>query len=261
MFYSRDEIVAAITDYYTYLSNLNIPLSALHFPPPASPSNPEGGWPSITPTTTQPLNKSKEVIDLLKHLPYIEEHGVESQILPETAPVPYAFLSKEEWGAIARKGPAGVVEPFLDREGEERLDADCVCIAYGRRHAWSVILDVKHGTVVWYSNDGEWGDEGDDLGEVLPRDSERRVECAGLEGEMVYDLKYFFGGFCKGRVAGLRWVPWPDGEIRGLSGGRVGEEDRVRREMLVEAGFRGEDGGGGGFDRERWVEDERWDDL
>jgi hypothetical protein len=61
----RDEIVRIITNFYTFLTKLHIPESALKHPPP-------GGWPNITPETTKKFNKSPLVVDLLKHLPYID---------------------------------------------------------------------------------------------------------------------------------------------------------------------------------------------
>ena len=62
----RDEIVKTITNFYTFLTKLHIPESALKHPPP-------GGWPNITPETTKHFNKSPFVVDLIKHLPYIDE--------------------------------------------------------------------------------------------------------------------------------------------------------------------------------------------
>jgi hypothetical protein len=63
---TRDELVTIITDFYIFLTKLYLPLSAIKFPP-------RDGWPNITPETTQHSNKSRFVIDLMKHLPYIED--------------------------------------------------------------------------------------------------------------------------------------------------------------------------------------------
>jgi hypothetical protein len=62
----RDEIVRTITNFYTFLTKLHIPESSLKYPPP-------GGWPDITPETTKKFNKMPLVVDLLKHLPYIDK--------------------------------------------------------------------------------------------------------------------------------------------------------------------------------------------
>jgi hypothetical protein len=69
---SRNEIIAIITDFYVFCTKFYLPLSTLKFPPP-------GGWPNITPETTKDCGKAAIVIDVLKHLPYIDsDHGEES---------------------------------------------------------------------------------------------------------------------------------------------------------------------------------------
>jgi hypothetical protein len=65
-YYSRDELVAIIDDFYTFLTTFYIPASAVKRPSPE-------GWPNITPATTKGFRKSPAVIDLIKHLPYIDE--------------------------------------------------------------------------------------------------------------------------------------------------------------------------------------------
>ncbi|KAI4675865.1 uncharacterized protein J4E84_009840 [Alternaria hordeiaustralica] len=55
-----------MNDYYTFLTTLYIPSSALKHPPP-------GGWPNITADATKSLDKSPVVIEVMKHLPYIDE--------------------------------------------------------------------------------------------------------------------------------------------------------------------------------------------
>ncbi|KAG8626629.1 hypothetical protein KVT40_005574 [Elsinoe batatas] len=62
---SREEIVETIRDFYEYLVRLYIPKSALKLPPP-------GGWPNITAASTIDSGKSEFVVDLIRHLPYIE---------------------------------------------------------------------------------------------------------------------------------------------------------------------------------------------
>lgn len=63
---TRDQLVTIITDFYIFLTKFYVPTSALKFPP-------EDGWPNITPETTKHSNKSPIVINLIKHLPYIED--------------------------------------------------------------------------------------------------------------------------------------------------------------------------------------------
>ena len=62
--YSRDACIAAVRDYYRFLTKLYLKESDVIDPP-------EGGWPSITPDVLREMGKTDEVISLLRHLPYI----------------------------------------------------------------------------------------------------------------------------------------------------------------------------------------------
>jgi hypothetical protein len=71
--YTRDEYVAIITDFYVFLTKFYISSSALKCPPP-------GGWPNITPETTKGFGKAPIVIDLIKHLPYIDRKDARKMV-------------------------------------------------------------------------------------------------------------------------------------------------------------------------------------
>lgn len=60
------QLAAMMNDYYTFLTTFYIPSSALKHPP-------AGGWPNITAEATISLDKSPVVIEVMKHLPYIDE--------------------------------------------------------------------------------------------------------------------------------------------------------------------------------------------
>ncbi len=74
--YSREATIAAVTDYYTFLTRMYLNESDIAYPPP-------GGWPSIVnanPAVVQSLGESDEVLALLAllaHLPYIQHPLVE----------------------------------------------------------------------------------------------------------------------------------------------------------------------------------------
>ena len=69
--YSQDETISAIRSFYKFLTKLYMPDSYVVEPPP-------GGWDHMTDEDLAPLGKSKEVMALLRHLPYIIEPGFES---------------------------------------------------------------------------------------------------------------------------------------------------------------------------------------
>ena len=60
------QLAAIMNDYYTFLTTFYMPSSALKHPPP-------GGWPNISADATKSLDKSPVVIEVMKHLPYIDE--------------------------------------------------------------------------------------------------------------------------------------------------------------------------------------------
>jgi hypothetical protein len=86
--YNREAIVASITDFFEFMIKLpHIKPTDLLYPPP-------GGWSSITQSNFAPLQKSNEVIELLKHLPYLKTspnqvRGDESIVAWDTKPIDY----------------------------------------------------------------------------------------------------------------------------------------------------------------------------
>jgi hypothetical protein len=62
--YSRQNTISAVRDYYLFLTNLYLDESSIIEPPP-------NGWPSIS-RFSPTLNKTQEVTNLLRELPYIK---------------------------------------------------------------------------------------------------------------------------------------------------------------------------------------------
>lgn len=65
---TRENLVAPFYEYYDFLGRLHIPASDIKHPP-------AGGWPNITAENCSGFGKSGFVVDVLRHLPYIAEHG------------------------------------------------------------------------------------------------------------------------------------------------------------------------------------------
>jgi hypothetical protein len=92
---SREELVTIISDFYTFLTTFYIPSSSLKHPPP-------GGWPNITLETTKGFNKAPYAIDLMKHLPYIDEAGAQEMITNihyKCDVVDYSVLTAEDFAS------------------------------------------------------------------------------------------------------------------------------------------------------------------
>ena len=63
--YDRDQVIAAVTDYYEFLTRLHVKNEDIRRPPPE-------GWPEITQARLSKLGKTDKAIDLLKLLPYVQ---------------------------------------------------------------------------------------------------------------------------------------------------------------------------------------------
>jgi hypothetical protein len=63
--YNRDEVVASVTEFYTFLT------THLHFYPSELKTPPLAGWEQISSPYFPRQRKSDTVIDLLHHLPYL----------------------------------------------------------------------------------------------------------------------------------------------------------------------------------------------
>ncbi|KAJ4986437.1 hypothetical protein SVAN01_08129 [Stagonosporopsis vannaccii] len=120
---SRDELVTTIGDYYKFLAKFYIPESALKFPPP-------GGWPNITRETTKDFPRSPIVIDLLKHLPYIDDEDVHEMITNihyKSDVVDYSKYEPNTWAEDDQMGAFSVqelVEAFRERRAGNSADED-----------------------------------------------------------------------------------------------------------------------------------------
>lgn len=76
--YNREQIVAAVTDFYQFLTTLPyVEPDDILYPPPE-------GWPQITENKFAFLNKTDEVIELLRHLPYLDSTRGEWIVFPWT---------------------------------------------------------------------------------------------------------------------------------------------------------------------------------
>lgn len=63
--YSQDQVIAAVTDYYDFLTRLHVKPEDIRRPP-------QGGWPEISQERFSKLGKTDKAINLLKHLPYVQ---------------------------------------------------------------------------------------------------------------------------------------------------------------------------------------------
>jgi hypothetical protein len=141
--YSRDETVAAVREYYQFLTKMYLD-EAYIIEPPAE------GWPDIT-NRSFTLDKSKAVIDLLRHLPYIKNTSnlnVDAQGAPE--------CEFADWQGIFQRG----ADRKMIRAGTEDLAISdnipkhVIGLTCGGSYVPRFLLDVKLGTIMWYKCPG-----------------------------------------------------------------------------------------------------------
>jgi hypothetical protein len=141
--YSRDETVAAVRDYYQFLTKMYLDEAYIIESPPA-------GWPDIT-NRSFTLDKSNSVIDLLRHLPYIKNTsnpGVDAEGAPD--------CEFADWQSIFQSG-ADRSKVRVGTEDISILDSipkHVIGLTFGGSHNPTFLLDVKLGTILWYECPG-----------------------------------------------------------------------------------------------------------
>ncbi|CAI0650792.1 unnamed protein product [Colletotrichum noveboracense] len=187
----------------------------MEYPPPT-------GWPQITYESFAGLGKMKEVIDLLRHIPYFV---IDSCILKSTRPRDYI---DSQFCEEIKKWPA--LEPAE--------------------------LDNEEGRLPGYINDGDlpgWAwDWGADMYDVdADQYGPERWKCMPT-----YRIETFFE-FCKEQYRIMNWTP---DLLRGDAcqpndNDNPSEDDLRRRQIMRDAGWPGTDGDGTGWDREKAEKD------
>ncbi|KAL6712342.1 hypothetical protein ACN47E_000219 [Coniothyrium glycines] len=137
--YSRDETVAAVRDYYQFLTKLYLDADKIIEPP-------ADGWSHIT-NRHLTLDKSKKVIDLLRHLPYIKftfDLTVDAEGAPD--------CTFADWQDLFRRsaGRQTIISGTEDAYIYEHVPKHVVGLTCGGNYNPRFLLDVKLGTISWY---------------------------------------------------------------------------------------------------------------
>jgi hypothetical protein len=140
--YSRNECIIAVRDYYAFLAQMYVKDSEIIEPP-------QGGWPSVTTENLQLLDKSDEVVELLRYLPYMREHDHPGDAV-EGAPRAYFA----DWQSIAeriRLNPdyaetARVMSEVVDLEN---VPPPVIGLIAGENKDHRYMVDTNLGTIHW----------------------------------------------------------------------------------------------------------------
>jgi hypothetical protein len=139
--YSRKECITAVLDYYEFLTKLYLDESLVVKPP-------KGGWPSITEEAFQDLDKTDEVISLLRQLPYISREEDDAQGAPWCTFADWRLL-----GTLLEDGcetGEDLKVTTEDPEICEQVPSHVIGLTHGGRGNTTFLLDTKQGIVHWY---------------------------------------------------------------------------------------------------------------
>lgn len=137
--YSRDETISAIRDYYHFLTNMYLDEDKI-IEPPAK------GWTHIT-SRSFTLDKSKEFVNLLRHLPYIKTTHMDT-IDAERAP----DCRFADWQDIFERGAdrAAIRLGTEDASFSDKVSKHIIGLTCGGMYNLRFLLDVELGAIQWY---------------------------------------------------------------------------------------------------------------
>lgn len=209
--YSRTDTIAAVSDYYKFLTTMYMDDSQVVYPP-------TGGWPSIVnadPDVLKLLGKSDEVLTLLAHLPYIRCPGNWTSDA-DAAPM-CLFADWPKLIEMLTKDPTAAEFIRVETEGDlGKLEVPHVIgLASGPYDNPIMVLDTEFGIIHWqecpfeilkeYGESSvpyEWDDNVDE------KEAEWREEAAP------WAIPDFFE-ILKDQFKKLDWIPISPRSVRG----------------------------------------------
>ncbi|WYZ45756.1 hypothetical protein EsH8_VIII_001072 [Colletotrichum jinshuiense] len=198
MAYDRDEFVRLLTDYYDFCNRVFWDGTVAHAPP--------GGWPSINQETLATLKRNDTVIDLLRHIPYVNYTGNNLSLSPfimESTPVT-DYRSEDLQKDICKGYIEGLVAPITGQDPPIPPSCAGIAICTGR-NGYQVILDTDDGYIYWGDPIGQHDEHAPALNSTLQRFRGDPTNEWRLAGFNVYEPADFFA-LCKERYRELNWI-------------------------------------------------------
>jgi hypothetical protein len=140
--YSRDDTVREIASYYDFLSTIYLPPAVIKRPPP-------GGWPEITSAYLGCLHKNEEVINLIRHLPFVQRDEYDDlyNIFSSTAAVDFTGELVRKKFASDSPLKAELVEPGKSY-GDIPAHVLTLATPAEGRIGYYFLIDTERGTAV-----------------------------------------------------------------------------------------------------------------
>ncbi|TPX11423.1 uncharacterized protein E0L32_007842 [Thyridium curvatum] len=250
--YSRDATIAAVTDYYQFLTRMYMKDSHIIYPPAE-------GWPSIVnadPETLRALGKSDEVIALLAHLPYIRRTGNWDR---DAEAIPYCYFADWQYLIARLCDPTWHTTAEHLRLFTEGCDFDnlssphVVGLTDAGRDDPVMILDTERGIVHWEEPD--WKIRIEHFQEQIYYDPPEDTPQAEADWrcEPAWSVPYFFGHVLQSQFTSLYWIPISQQSVRPTAGSKLPEDvDMVHRvrEIYRQSGWPDDEG----YDKDECLE-------
>ncbi|KAL2122665.1 hypothetical protein VTJ04DRAFT_3120 [Mycothermus thermophilus] len=220
--YSLEETVAAIRDYFEFLTRVYLDESYVHLPP-------EGGWPEITPERLRGLGKTDDVVQLLRHMPYIQDdENTGSRIY--AGPCMCEFY---KWPVLIRNCERStniskdfedmriLTEPYGDWD-KGLVPPHMVGLITIETYFERFLLDTKHGVIYWFDCPGKILDSPtrepilDDLSDPDCSEEETPKEVPEWRTSPAWSVRDFFE-LLKDCFRELRTIPLSYSEVFDLN--------------------------------------------
>jgi hypothetical protein len=211
--YSLEETVAAIRDYFEFLTRVYLDESLVLLPP-------EGGWPEITPERLQGLGKTDDVIQLLRHIPYIQDGD---WIYAGPCKIMFYNWARAVRGTNTSKDFENMrigTEPYGDWD-KGLIPPHMVGLITVETYFERFLLDTKHGVIYWYDCPGGIHDSPtrepilDDLSGPDSSDEETPKEVPEWQTSPAWSVRDFFE-LLKDCFRELRTIPLSRNEVYDL---------------------------------------------
>ncbi|OLN83758.1 hypothetical protein CCHL11_08725 [Colletotrichum chlorophyti] len=203
MAYDRDEFVRLLTDYYNFCNRVFWNATVVQAP--------AGGWSSINQNTLANLKRSDTVIDLLRHIPYVdypEKHLIYAPLVMVNTPVT-DYRHEDIQKKIRDDYIEGLTAPVTGQD--PAIPSSCAGIAICRnRNGYEVILDTNDGYIYWGDPSGQHDELAPELNSTLEQFKGDEANKWRFYGFNVYEPADFFA-LCKERFRELNWIglgPW-----------------------------------------------------
>lgn len=140
--YSREATISCIRDYYQFLTQMYLPESAILEPPAL-------GWSNITKESWQAFGKTDEVIELLRHLPYIHEPSDNGQHMQSAAHCHFSDYRSPGWATYLGQNKGQDIKTMTEGRYSDEVPDHVIGLTVGGRDNVVFLLDTHAGIVHW----------------------------------------------------------------------------------------------------------------